>query len=203
MNTAAPYPLGSVPLSSGFDYPGGGLNHEGFDMINCFGCNVDWLGDYGHTAEDYANGREGDPVYSVYEGTVLWRGVGPNAYGNVLIIQHKVQGATIFTLYAHLRDIFVSPGQQVGRRQQVATVGQSGTFLPHLYFEVRTQPYIAPRGYTFFYFSGPSVNAYGMTFYAPSWYIDNNRHLGQPFRRHRVGRHHPGRLQGLRLDAGP
>ncbi|MHB9111997.1 MAG: M23 family metallopeptidase [Thermoleophilia bacterium] len=181
MQTGAHWPLGSVPLSSGFDYPVGGLNHEGFDMINCFGCGVDWLGDYGHTAEDYANGREGDAVYSISEGIVLWRGVGPNAYGNVLIVQHKVQGTFIYSLYAHLQTINVVPGQVVGRRQQIATVGSSGSFLPHLHFEVRTQPHIAARGYTFYPFTGASINAYDMTFYAPSWYINNRRHLDNPF----------------------
>lgn len=181
MDTATPWLLGSVPLSSGFDYPVGGLNHEGFDMINCFGCGVDWLGDYGHTAEDYANGREGDAVYSISEGIVLWRGVGPNAYGNVLIVQHKVQGTFIYSLYAHLQSINVVPGQVVGRRQQIATVGSSGSFLPHLHFEVRTRPHIAARGYTFYSFTGASINAYDMTFYAPSWYINNRRHLDDPF----------------------
>jgi len=181
MQTATPWLLGSVPLSSGFDYPVGGLNHEGFDMINCFGCGVDWLGDYGHTAEDYANGRGGDAVYSISEGIVLWRGVGPNAYGNVLIVQHKVQGTFIYSLYAHLQTINVVPGQVVGRRQQIATVGSSGSFLPHLHFEVRTQPHIAARGYTFYPFTGASINAYDMTFYAPSWYINNRRHLDNPF----------------------
>lgn len=181
METATPWLLGSVPLSSGFDYPVGGLNHEGFDMINCFGCGVDWLGDYGHTAEDYANGREGDAVYSISEGIVLWRGIGPNAYGNVLIVQHKVQGTFIYSLYAHLQSINVVPGQVVGRRQQIATVGSSGSFLPHLHFEVRTRPHIAARGYTFYPFTGASINAYDMTFYAPSWYINNRRHLDNPF----------------------
>ncbi|MHB8793725.1 MAG: M23 family metallopeptidase [Thermoleophilia bacterium] len=181
MQTAAPWLLGSVPLSSGFDYPVGGLNHEGFDMINCFGCGVDWLGDYGHTAEDYANGRAGDPVYSVSEGIVLWRGVGPNAYGNVVIVQHKVEGTFIYSLYAHLQTINVVPGQVVGRRQQIATVGSSGSFLDHLHFEMRTRPHIADRGYTFYPFTGASINAYDMTFYAPSWYINNRRHLDNPF----------------------
>lgn len=181
METARPWLLGSVPLSSGFDYPVGGLNHEGFDMINCFGCGVDWLGDYGHTAEDYANGRAGDPVYSVSEGIVLWRGVGPNAYGNVVIVQHKIQGSFIYTLYAHLQTINVTPGQVVGRRQQIATVGSSGSFMDHLHFEVRTQPHIAARGYTFYPFTSLSIDAYDMTFYAPSWYINNRRHLDDPF----------------------
>ncbi|MHB1391460.1 MAG: M23 family metallopeptidase, partial [Thermoleophilia bacterium] len=183
-HTSDPLPTSQVPLSSGFDFPVGGLDHEGFDMINCFGCGVDWLGDYGHTAEDYENGREGDPVYAASEGVVLWRGVGPVAYGNVLIVQHNVQGTTVFTLYAHLRDVYAVPGQTVGRRQQIATVGQSGTFMPHLHFEVRNQPMIANRGYTFYPFAGAtSIDAYGMTFYSPSWYINNHRHLNSPFGR--------------------
>jgi len=96
-HTSDPYATSQVPLSSGFDFPVVGLDHEGFSMINCFGCGVDWLGDYGHTAEDYENGRAGDPVYAASEGVVLWRGVGPVAYGNVLIVQHNVQGTAVFT----------------------------------------------------------------------------------------------------------
>jgi len=54
--------------------------------------------------------------------------------------------------------------------------------MPHLHFEIRNQPFIADRGYTFYPFPGAnSIDAYGMTFYSPSWYIENHRHLDSPF----------------------
>jgi len=56
--------------------------------------------------------------------------------------------------------------------------------MPHIHFEIRNQSLIADRGYTFYPFEGAtSIDAYGMTFYSPSWFINNHRHLNSPFGR--------------------
>ena len=147
-------------------------------MINCFGCGVDWLGDYGHTAEDFANGREGDAVYSVSTGVVLWRGVGPNAYGNVVIVQYNVRGDL------DLRPLCPSAGRLCGSRAGCGPQAADRDSGPvrHLSCPICISRFalsrtIAPRGYTFFPFTGVSIDYYGMTFYAPSWYIETHRQL--------------------------
>ncbi|MBI5870203.1 MAG: M23 family metallopeptidase [Actinobacteria bacterium] len=176
---ASPILAASIPISSGFDYPvGGALHHEGFEMNNCFGCAWnDWLG---HTGEDFDNYRCGDPVYSVSEGVVVYRGLGPGAWGNVIIVQHLVRGRFIYSQYAHLETMNVVPGQIVGRRQQIGTVGTTGTVACHLHFEIKDQPRIG-HGYTGWPFSGLTVYDDPINYWAPSWYIENTRHLDSPF----------------------
>jgi len=56
-------------------------------------------------------------------------------YGYYIIISH---GNGYETLYAHLSQILVSPGQRVGRGELVGRVGMTGYATgPHLHFEVR------------------------------------------------------------------
>jgi murein DD-endopeptidase MepM/ murein hydrolase activator NlpD len=176
---AQPNVASSTPESTGFDYPVGGASaHEGFEMNNCFSC--DWNDYIGHTGEDFDNGRGGDPVYATSEGVVTFRGTGPGAWGNVLIIRHQVRGSYFYSLYAHMQDMYVVAGQTVGRRQQVGIVGMTGTVAPHLHFEIKDQSLIG-HGYTGYTFSGLTINDAGMNYWAPSWFIDNHRILDSPF----------------------
>jgi len=169
-----PVPADAVPASTGFDYPVGDPSyHGGYEMNNCFGC--DYLDLWGHTGEDFDSGAEGGPVYSVSEGVVAYVGVGPGAWGNVIIIRHIVRGVNYYSQYAHVRDIFVVTGQVVGRRQQIATVGTTGTTAPHLHFEIKDQPMIG-HGYTGYGFSGLTIQDAGMNYWAPSWFIDTHRY---------------------------
>jgi len=77
---------------------------------------------------------EGSPVTAVHEGTVAFadrfRG-----YGLMVVIDH---GGKHHTLYAHLADVRVQPGQKVETGQVLGVVG-SGVEGPGLYFEVRFQ----------------------------------------------------------------
>ncbi|MHB9089294.1 MAG: M23 family metallopeptidase [Thermoleophilia bacterium] len=177
MDTAQPAPAAAVPTSTGFDYPvGTGRMHGGYEMNNCFGC--DYLYYWGHEGEDFDNGREGDWVYSASEGLVVWRGLGPGAWGNVMIIQHNISGHTLYTQYAHMRDMLVSVGDVVGRRQIIGTVGTTGTTAPHLHFEIKDRPLIG-HGYIGWYFT-PRNTVYDpdteITYLSPSWFINNNRY---------------------------
>ncbi|MFA5801644.1 MAG: M23 family metallopeptidase [Thermoleophilia bacterium] len=176
---AQPVTAAAVPLSSGFDYPVGGAGaHEGYEMNNCFSC--DWEYYIGHTGEDFDNGRGGDPVYAASEGVVTFVGLGPGAWGNVIIIQHNIRGGTLYTQYAHLSAMYVTAGQVVGRRQQIGLVGMTGTVAPHLHFEVKDRSMIG-HGYTGYPFSGLIVAYDGITFFAPSWYINDRRIFDTPF----------------------
>ncbi len=74
------------------------------------------------------------PVHAVHEGQVAFaehfRG-----YGRMVVIDH---GAKCHTLYAHLADVLVKPGEHVVAGQPI---GSAGTTLdgPGLYFELRVQ----------------------------------------------------------------
>jgi len=77
---------------------------------------------------------EGAAVTAVHEGTVAFaerfRG-----YGLMIVLDH---GGKHHTLYAHLADVRVQPGQKVAAGQVLGTVG-SGVEGAGLYFEVRFQ----------------------------------------------------------------
>lgn len=80
----------------------------------------------------------GTPVYAAADGIVIvsrggggWNG----GYGNYVVITH---GNGAQTLYSHLKNTAVSPGQFVSKGALIGTVGTTGRVTgPHLHFEVR------------------------------------------------------------------
>ncbi len=77
----------------------------------------------------------GAPVVATGSGTIVsagWLG----GYGKAIVIQHNgVQQ----TLYGHLSEVFVQPGQQIEQGTVIGRVGSSGNSTgPHLHFETRT-----------------------------------------------------------------
>jgi len=95
--------------------------HHGVEFQNAFGTEV-------HAAGD------GEVVFADSDSAVKfspWN----NFYGNVVVIRHPNE---LFTLYAHLSNILVMPGQGVHEGDVIGNVGQSGGATgPHLHFEVR------------------------------------------------------------------
>ncbi|HOA22854.1 MAG TPA: peptidoglycan DD-metalloendopeptidase family protein [Aggregatilineales bacterium] len=89
----------------------------------------------------------GTEVIAVADGVVEVAGWGHRnseetitSYGNVISIRHDVgyQGKKLYTLYAHLSEILVEPGQRVTAGQVIGLVGATGDASgPHLHFEVR------------------------------------------------------------------
>lgn len=75
------------------------------------------------------------PVGAVHEGTVvfadLFRG-----YGLMVVLDH---GDKHHTLYAHLAEARVAPGQRVAAGELIGTVGATGLGGAGLYFEVRRE----------------------------------------------------------------
>jgi len=64
----------------------------------------------------------------------------PGSYGNVVIIRHDwgYQGQPVYTLYAHLLEVFVKEGDRVTAGDLIAGVGNTGSSSgPHLHLEVR------------------------------------------------------------------
>lgn len=88
----------------------------------------------GHTALDIAV-PVGTPVKAADRGTVIMAGWNPSGYGFRVVIDH---GNDYITLYAHLSDIYVEPGQVVGKGQVIGASGANGNVTgPHLHFEIR------------------------------------------------------------------
>lgn len=76
----------------------------------------------------------GTPVLAALPGKVVVAEFEPG-YGNYIVLQHN--GAQ--TLYGHLSEILVAPGQSIGQGQLVARSGSTGRSTgPHLHFEMRT-----------------------------------------------------------------
>lgn len=76
----------------------------------------------------------GTAIKAVHAGRVVFANW-MRGFGNLLILDH---GDGILTLYAHLQQIDVDPGQQVANGQTVGAVGNTGgQSRPALYFEVR------------------------------------------------------------------
>jgi murein DD-endopeptidase MepM/ murein hydrolase activator NlpD len=85
-----------------------------------------------HDGIDIAAPR-GTPIGAAAAGTVVFAGR-KGGYGNMVEIEHA-DGRR--TRYGHADRIMVSPGDQVGDGQTIATVGSTGRSTgPHLHFEV-------------------------------------------------------------------
>jgi murein DD-endopeptidase MepM/ murein hydrolase activator NlpD len=77
---------------------------------------------------------EGTPVLAAEGGTVILVDE-VSGYGLTVVVDH---GGGWQTLYAHLFEIAVLPGQAVHRAQPLGRVGESGrATTPHLHFEIR------------------------------------------------------------------
>jgi LysM repeat protein len=88
----------------------------------------------GHRAIDIAV-PIGTPVKAADRGKIVYAGWNPTGYGFRVVIDH---GIDYLTLYAHLRDIYVEPGQIVGKGQVIGVSGSNGNITgPHLHFEIR------------------------------------------------------------------
>lgn len=88
----------------------------------------------------------GTPVYAPLPGTIHSfqdnRGFGN--YGPTIIVEHRPEGHTFYTLYGHLSRASLLPlseGQTVTPDQPLATIGnfpENGDWPPHLHFQVMT-----------------------------------------------------------------
>jgi murein DD-endopeptidase MepM/ murein hydrolase activator NlpD len=93
-------------------------------------------GIHGHNAVDIAAAR-GTPVVAAASGKVIIARTGGynGGYGNMIVIVHE---NNIQTLYAHLKEIYITPGSTVTQGQVIGAVGNTGRSTgPHLHVEVR------------------------------------------------------------------
>lgn len=127
-----PFPLEdaeSAVVTSPFGYrtqptPGASSNHRAIDI----------------------QGKWHDNVLSIEGGVVTFSGT-QTGYGNCIEIQHKVNGESFCSFYAHLSERKVQVGDKVRRGQIIAIEGGQPGVDPnpgastahHLHFEIRTQ----------------------------------------------------------------
>jgi len=78
---------------------------------------------------------EGTPVRAACDGKVIYSGDELKGYGNLIIIKHDGDYATV---YAHNKINYVKAGDKVKKGQIIAEVGKTGNAtVPHLHFEIR------------------------------------------------------------------
>ena len=161
----------AVRVADGFDMPVGKPDAEGYYMSRGFLSyhpGEDWNGVAG------GNSDLGAPVYCIGNGYVTFAMDARMGWGNVVIVRHAfVEGGklkTVDSMYAHLNQIMVRKGQQVGRGQQVGTIGTNrGMYTAHLHYEIRKNLYI-----------GINRSAFAKDFtnyYRPSQFIAQRRRL--------------------------
>jgi murein DD-endopeptidase MepM/ murein hydrolase activator NlpD len=97
-----------------------------------------------HRGLDISAGR-GTPVYAPATGTVHAAGHG-GEYGTIVILDH---GNEMRSLYGHLQETRVKPGERVARGQLIALTGNTGrTSGPHLHYEIQVNGRaVDPRQY--------------------------------------------------------
>jgi murein DD-endopeptidase MepM/ murein hydrolase activator NlpD len=84
----------------------------------------------------------GTPVLAAYPGTVEIADY-MGGYGLTVILNHNK--STLQTLYGHLSEIFVEPGESVEQGTVIGRVGSTGNSTgPHLHFETRQ---LTPEGW--------------------------------------------------------
>jgi len=87
-----------------------------------------------HRGLDIANAI-GTPIAASDGGYVTYAGWSNIGYGYMVQLDH---GNGFSTLYAHLSQWYVSPGQSVARGQIIGAMGSTGNSTgPHLHFEIR------------------------------------------------------------------
>ena len=102
--------------------------------------------DIKHTKRDI-RGEPLDPIYAAADGRVVYinSNTGLSNYGKYVVLEHRVEGLMIYTVYAHLKEFAdgLSTGDAVRRGQTIATMGRTTNTRTsiskergHLHFEV-------------------------------------------------------------------
>lgn len=135
-----------VTPCDGFDFPVGPPHGAGYYDAQPFGENLhlgnDWNGNGGGDSD------LGDPVHAVAAGVVLEAIDHGGGWGNVVRIAHATCGDHVESLYAHLDQIAVSPGQSIARGERIGTIGTAhGQYRAHLHFELRDADLPLGAGY--------------------------------------------------------
>jgi murein DD-endopeptidase MepM/ murein hydrolase activator NlpD len=102
--------------------------------------------DIRHTKTDL-RGEALDPIYASVAGRVAYlnHNIGLSNYGKYVVLEHRLQGLTFYTTYAHLKEFAagLSTGDEVRQGQVIATMGRTSNTRQaiskdraHLHFEI-------------------------------------------------------------------
>lgn len=81
-------------------------------------------------------GKLGQDINAAGNGKVIYNGSDLRGYGNLVIVKHNKD---YLSVYAHNSKILVKEGQSVIKGQKIAEMGNSGTDIVKLHFEIRYQ----------------------------------------------------------------
>lgn len=97
-----------------------------------------------HTGTDWSQGT-GSPIYAVASGTVVRAGSEVIGDGQIIVIEHNINGQKWSTMYLHVMNATekVKQGDKVVAGQQIAREGSTGNSTgAHLHFEVWEGEYL-------------------------------------------------------------
>lgn len=83
-----------------------------------------------------------EPVYSTYEGKVIYARESSNAFGKFVIVKHDIDGKIYYSYYCHLNIIAVKKGDILKTTHYLGNIGYSGNASKgdeHLHFEIRDE----------------------------------------------------------------
>ncbi len=88
------------------------------------------------------HGIPADRIFAIADGNVAYVNSTPqdSNYGNYIVIAHRWDGCSYYSLYAHLRSASVKAGDRVTKGQRIGQMGWTGSGIDmrraHLHFEV-------------------------------------------------------------------
>jgi len=129
-----------------------------------------------HIAIDFIPNGDNN-IYAAGAGKVVKVGYN-NANGYYVIIEHNIDGSTIYSFYAHLKSYCVSVGEKVKKGEKIAIVGATGSSSNraiHLHFAFVNQIWSGSYyGYSS-KISGNKKTYSGVTYYNPNYIIKNGK----------------------------
>lgn len=138
--TLSPIEMVLAPTANTFDFPVGS-EHGAFTY------NAQAFQTNRHLGEDFngiggQDSDQGDPVYAMSDGKVVYAGWHSDGWGNVIILLHQIEsGKVVESIYGHLDSTRVTTGSQVRRGGILGTIGSANKRYPaHLHFELRGYP---------------------------------------------------------------
>lgn len=104
-----------------------------------------------HTGIDFP-APNNTPICACADGIVIQTKELNYSYGHYIVIQHNIDGQTLYTLYAHNNTLYVKTGDIVQKGQHIADSGSTGNSTgPHCHLSVLTswspQRYVQPLDY--------------------------------------------------------
>ncbi|PIR92109.1 hypothetical protein COU01_03545 [Candidatus Falkowbacteria bacterium CG10_big_fil_rev_8_21_14_0_10_44_15] len=116
------------------------VNYDGTDYTNSeYHPGEDWNGNGGGNTDD------GQPVYASAIGRVIYvqNTTTTRTFGRMVQIVHKLPNDSyVITMYAHMDQLLVNEGQLVYPTTQIGTVGNTGTDVAHLHWEIRKDSFL-------------------------------------------------------------